>query len=208
MDFAGEFETHITIRAEQSEAIDRLARWAKDRGLKFTHIVLARGETPSQPMLTQHRHGTLDDALQTAHVLAAAAAEDGFEVTRLKIEVPPWNAGVPLSDEESAKHPAERYFEHHLKLLIAAEADLSLLVAVAQRHAAHLSRNARRTRADGSQERFITQRSLGVGRTNAEQRFEALLVELAGLGIQPVEVEQEFVVYDSNAAVDAGWLVG
>jgi hypothetical protein len=207
--FDGELETHVTVALDDDApngALARLRTWAASRGLKFTHIVLARGRTPSQPMLTQHTRGTLSDALALAGEMAGALRAERFVVSRVKVEATPWNAGVPPTDAEAAHHPPERYFEHHVKLLLLAGADVGPLAALAQRHAAHVSRNARRMRDDGRAERFVTQRCRGVGRDIAHARLVALRDALAGAGYEVIDVEEEFVVHDTNLAVDAGWI--
>jgi hypothetical protein len=73
-------------------------------------------------------------------------------------------------------------------------------------HEAHLSRNASREPVDGIEERFVTLRSYRVGRSTAEQRLHRLLAALERAGEQVIEVESEYAVYDSNLALDAGWL--
>lgn len=206
MDFEGEFESHVTLRLADVRQADELAAWAAGRGVKFTHILLSRGTMPSQPMLTRQGRGTLEGELAAARDLAEAATADGFVVVRVKVEAAPWNRGVPASDVEAAGHPPSRHFEHHVKLVLPPAADLTGLAAVAGRHGAHLSSNARRTRSDGKQERFVTQRCHAVGRDTAGWRLDALLVDLKRLGHEPAEVDREFVVVDSNAAVDDGWL--
>jgi hypothetical protein len=45
-----------------------------------------------------------------------------------------------------------------------------------------------------------------VGYTEACQRLEALQAAIAPLGHLVLEVEQEYVVYDNNLFVDAGWI--
>ena len=80
--------------------------------------------------------------------------------------------------------------------------------AVGAPERAAASRNARRIRDEGGHERFVTQRCGGVGRDAAGHRLDALLRALAGAGHAAVEVEREFVVYDDNPAVDAGWIDG
>ena len=160
-----EFETHVTVRAPcAAEDVTRLREWASSHELKFTHIILARGRTPSQPMLTRHGHGTLADEHARAAELAAALGADGFDVTRVKIEAAPWNVGVPRTDAAAAADPPQRYFEHHVKLLLPVEADAAPIVAVARPHGAHVSHNALRRRDDGRQERFVTQRVHRQGR--------------------------------------------
>ncbi|MWA06193.1 hypothetical protein F8568_038770 [Actinomadura sp. LD22] len=81
MDFAGDFETHVTVHP----AAGAVAGWAAARGLKFVHIVLDRGRVASQPMLTLRTRGTLAGALAAARTVADLRA-DGFEATRVKVE--------------------------------------------------------------------------------------------------------------------------
>jgi hypothetical protein len=203
VEFAGEFETHITVRAPDQAAIDALHTWARDRGLAFHHIVLARGQTPSQPMNGRHGRGTRSGELATANQLRRELALAGFVVSRVKIEASPRNRDVPRSDAEAANHSG-RYFEHHVKLALDPHADLAVLTAIAQEHAAHLSRNARRARDDGRHERFVTQRCQGVGAVAAGAALRTLLAALAEYEV--VSVEEEYVVHDSDPGVDAGWL--
>jgi hypothetical protein len=196
----GPFESHLTLAATAS--LEALRAFAAQQGVKVTHIVLAGGVSPSQPMLTRHARGTLQTELAALEALAAACAAAGFVVTRTKIEVESDHAAAPATAEE-ATDPAT-YFEHHLKLLLPREADLSPLLAIAQAHHAHLSRNALRTRADGRQERFVTQRRHHATRDQASAALAELRRALAGYSV--LEVEQEFVIYDSNLALDAGWI--
>ncbi|HEU5032390.1 MAG TPA: hypothetical protein VFV01_46250 [Spirillospora sp.] len=201
MDFAGDFETHVTVRPAAAQAV---AGWAAGRGLKFVHIVLERGRVASQPMLTLRTRGTLAGALAAAARTTARLRADGFDVARVKVEAAPWNAGVP-ADDADALGPAY-YFEHHLKLLLERGFDAGALAGAARPHAAHLSRNARRVRADGLQERFVTQRCRCVGSRTAARRLDALAGDLRARGHEIVAVEREFVVHDADESLDDGWI--
>lgn len=125
--FDGDFEIHLTVLADL-----RLAGFAAAQGLKYTHIVLDRGATPDQPMLTLRVRGPFADVAAEAHDWQARLGRDGFTVVRVKVEASPLNVGVP--------------------------------------------------------------------------QLDALLADLAAAGLTIVEVEQEYVVLDSNPAVDAGWI--
>lgn len=206
MEFAGEFETHLTVRLHDSPGIEALQHWATAHGLKCVHIVLDRGLSASQPMLTRHGAGTLAQEHAIAAALRELLEDAGFAVTRLKTEVPPWNQDVPESEEEARRHPPERYFEHHIKLLLGHETDTASLRQLAESYDAHLSRNALRIREGGLAERFVTQRCIGVGRGEAHRRLEALLDALRTAEYSIIEFEEEFVVYDSNLSLDDGWI--
>ena len=92
----GDFEFHITVSGEDAAG---LAEWAGERGVKFTHIVLARGETVSQPMLTVCAEGTDEAVLGEAEAMAGELRAAGLVVTRVKVEASPFAAGVPVTAE-------------------------------------------------------------------------------------------------------------
>jgi hypothetical protein len=206
MEFAGAFETHITVRATDSTDIDALRLWAERHNLAFHHIVLDRGQTPSQPMVSRRGRGRLSSELSAADELRRLLAAEAFAVSRIKIEATPQNDDVPTSDATAIGAHAGRYFEHHVKLALDPSADIVALAAIAVTHSAHLSRNARRVRAEGGHERFVTQRCFAVGRNTAREKLKSLLIALETLGHPILSVEEEFVVYDSNPGVDSGWL--
>ncbi|WP_432022932.1 hypothetical protein [Streptomyces parvus] len=219
----------MTVLCEGDE-LRRLERWAALRpDVKFTHIALARGRTASQPMLTlRGSRPSYEDELAAVRETGAALAGDGFAVARVKVECAPWSAEVPRDDAGvvGEEHPhGRRHFEHHVKLLLerveeaeegkegeeGEEAednygDRADLVAVAVRHGAHVSWNARRVRADGREERFVTQRCHRTGDRRAALALDALLAELAAYGYEVVDVEREYVLLDSGPELDEGWL--
>jgi hypothetical protein len=205
-EFAGEFETHITVQLGALQSNASVRDWGLRHGLKSLHIVLDRGDTVSQPMLTRRGQGVLSRELARALELSDELSRDGFVVVRIKIEAMPCNQDIPQSDADAESHSPTLYFEHHIKLAIDANTDLSALVALVQRHSANLSRNAFKMRSDGQEERFVTQRCRSVGRATARLRLDALLSALATDGYQVLRIEEEFVVHDSNIAIDAGWL--
>ena len=182
----------------------QLAEWADKHGFKFTHIVLDRGISISQPMITTHRHGAPGSIAAFASDLSMSLWTDGFRPRRIKIEVGLDAALVPADDLEGAARPDSNYFEYHFKLLLDGGADLRPLREIAQRHHAHVSRNNLKTRDDGTVERFVTLRCHDVGRETADRRSAALRAELAEYEI--VEYEAEYVVSDDNLALDDGWI--
>ncbi|WP_236068037.1 hypothetical protein [Streptomyces brasiliscabiei] len=212
-EFAGEFEIHLTV-APTAGAGDatatgddgRIRRWAGRHGVKYTRIVLDRGTTPDQPMLTVPGEGVLSARRAAARKWAARLAGEGFRVARVKIEAAPWNEDVPRTAAEARALPPGCYFEHHVKLALADDAEVAAVRSLAGRHRAHVSRNARRALGGSGHERFVTQRCRDVGRPEARRRLDALLDALAAAGFEAVEVEEEFVVHDDRPALDDGWI--
>ncbi|MDN3250297.1 MULTISPECIES: hypothetical protein [unclassified Streptomyces] len=194
-----QYETHVTVRCPEPGEAERLGRWAAAAGLKLTHIVLARGRTRHQPMLTLRGSRTYAQESRRAAETVARLRADGFRPVRVKIESSPWAAEVP-------RRPCGdgQYFEHHVKLLLTADADTAALAALVVPHGAHLSWNSRRVREGADHERFVTQRCHGVDAQGAGRALDGLLAVLAPLRV--LEVEREFVLHDSDMSVDDGWL--
>jgi hypothetical protein len=160
-------------------------------------------------MLTLTGTGTLAAQHEAASRLTAELADAGFRVTRVKVEAAPWTRGVPQSDAQARDLGPGFYFEHHVKLVCSGSPDeLARLAELVVPHRAHLSWNARRVRADGRAERFVTQRCFGVGDASADAALLDLRTALVADGREILSVEREFVVYDSDASLDAGWIEG
>jgi hypothetical protein len=206
MEFTGEFETHFTIQSDEPHQMVALRQWAKVHGLKFSHIVLSRGLSVSQPMLTRRGVGGLTSEIDVALEVAQSLAVEGYDVTRIKIEANPENEDIPASDEDLSYQTTDRYFEHHIKLLLDGSSDRARLLRIAQEQGAHLSRNAFCQREDGAEERFVTQRCHQAGRERARKSLKQLEQALRGEGFQILDVEEEYVVYDGNLTLDVGWL--
>jgi hypothetical protein len=207
-DYRGHFEVHLTTQADGPAVAGRFADWCRGRGLKCVRIILARGHTADQPMATWRRSSTeLSTVVDEANRLVADATTAGFAVVRVKVEADPHNSDVPVADADTADHDPTNYFEHHVKLRRVPDAPRDGLLAVCERHAAHLSRNAFRDGGD-TEERFVTLRGYGVGRTTALAGLDQLLADLRELGETVSESESEYCVHDTNLQLDAGWLPG
>lgn len=197
------FETHLTVDPRTMRHSGAIERFASEHGLKLLQIELPRGEHPCQPMLSWRAESTLPQSLSAATAMTQRLKTQGIRVLRTKIEASPFNAEVPQA-ESSRK--AGRYFESHVKVLLRTLADETALYAIAMAHGAHLSRNARRVRSDGRAERFVTLRSGSCGYPAFARDTAMLEAALAPRVERVLEVEIEYVVYDSNLAIDAGWL--
>ncbi len=206
LNYRGNFEIHLTVA--ETDELEMFRAWCETEGCKCIWIVLARGSHVQQPMATWRRTRTiLPDVFEEARQRARKLAHAGFRVVRVKIEADPSNEQVPMTDASASLETAGCYFEHHVKLQRQMNAERDVLLEICRRHSAHLSHNAWRKSVDGMEERFVTLRSYRVGRLEAEQQLQHLLAALRVAGEHVLEVESEYSVYDSNLALDDGWLV-
>jgi hypothetical protein len=199
------FEIHLTVKILGTGEEERFRRWADAAGFKCLFIQLDRGATPAQPMLTWHCEGSLASARTRAEEVRALLAAARFFVTRVKIETALNAPGVPQEDATGLLLPETQYFEHHVKLALPVGLNPPDLPVLVRRHGAQLSRNAL-CHAGAVEERFVTQRSRAVGRPSARRQLDGLLEALAGAGHAVLEVKEEFVLFDSNTALDRGWI--
>lgn len=203
--YRGHFEVHLTVRADG--ALHAFRAWCELEKCKCVRIVLARGVQVEQPMATWRRNDTiLPNVLAEATERARLLERIGLFVVRVKIEADSSNDDVPSTERDALLQPSGNYFEHHVKLRRVVAAGRELLLRVCLEHNAHLSQNAFREPAEGFEERFVTLRSYQMGRSASEERLNYLLAALDLAGEQIIDVESEYVVHDSNLALDAGWL--
>lgn len=201
--FGGAFEAHITVRCA-AEARAAFAETCDQLGLKHLDIELPSGQHVAQPMTATVHRGELRAVQEQVHELARLLVSRGHEVVRTKIEALPRNRELPQTDEAAAAEVG-RYFEYHLKVVVPPGLELEELQRVAQAHQARMSRNARRNRPDGSQERFLTLRLPGLGQVSADARFAALERAIAALPVAITRRVREYTVYDSHLGLDHGW---
>jgi hypothetical protein len=196
------FELHITV----NQNVDLMAfkAFCYQAGIKALVIDLG-ANVPAQPMTCSRITGSFSQAMLEANQLRDVLKNAGFEVTRVKLEAAPWNAGVPESDVQAQQAPSGNYFEHHTKLKLPKTANLRLLEMLCETNNAHLSRNAFKIFADGTSERLITQRHYGLGFSSATLRFNAFLEVLKSFDFKVEKTVSEYCVFDSNLELDAGW---
>lgn len=197
-------EVHVTVAPLVGEGLTAFRDQCHVLGVKALVIELGPA-LPVQPMTCTRVPGPFEDALREAARLREALTLAGFEVRRVKIEAAPWNAGVPVSDAEAATEPMGRYFEHHVRLILGSDDDLTPLQRVCQEHAAHLSRNPFKRRPDGRETRFVTVRLSGLGRERVEQRVQELHHDLRQQGFELESDVTEYCVYDDARNLDHGW---
>jgi inosine/xanthosine triphosphate pyrophosphatase family protein len=204
----GTFEAHVTVKADDApHDLDAFRAACTELGVKCISIELPEGETRAQPMTGSFHRGALLDVQREVVALAGELVRRGFTVTRTKIEAHGRLDWTPATDEEAARGPSTSYFELHMKLALPADADLTPLVRRFKELGAHLSRNAhKQAGSDGMAEHFVTVRAHRVGRITAEARFAAFCAEVEAGGYAVRNRIREYTVFDTNVALDRGWI--
>mmetsp|Transcript_27063 Transcript_27063/g.30180 ORF Transcript_27063/g.30180 Transcript_27063/m.30180 type:complete len:222 (+) Transcript_27063:67-732(+) len=211
----GLFEVHVTVKPPQTQAqgeasktIDEFKNLCKTLKCKPLYIELETGLTPTQMMTSSYHRGDITTVYAKCNEIAKKLEEGGFKVTRKKIEAMFSNKGVPDTKEEILKFPSTNYFEFHIKLDLtkSQSEDTSILQKLCDNHVAHLSRNAMTKKKDGGEFRFVTQRMYGIGKTLAGERFASCVDDFKKNGFVIHSSQREYAVYDSNIALDDGWI--
>lgn len=192
------YETHLTLDSHRSGGIESARAWAIKSGLKWTEIELSHGEHQLQPMITFWSSDPLESQRKTAKQIEEQLQPLGLQVVRFKTETAASEAQVAESGQ---------YFECHVKLHLKSSEDWDALLQVAHEKSAHVSRNARKVREDGTHERFLTLRSYECDGVEAQNKVKDLIAGLNAHGLNIMETESEFVVFDSNLSMDDGWEV-
>lgn len=184
------YEIHVTIDAIATSAWQAFEQRVASLGGKAMVIELARGDTPLQPMLTLGKTGKLDEVIRFAQTLSRELSQSGYQVLRCKIE----------QDANAGPEAAHHYFEWHGRVEVL-EADRLRLAEACREFGGHLSHNTIR----GSNQRYVTVRETGDYRQLAV-RVADLRAAMSGQGWEVGRQQWERVVYDSNLALDSGWL--
>jgi hypothetical protein len=116
--YAGQFESHVSVEAQDAQTLERFRETCGEIGVKCLLIELSRGVTRSQPMANSFHHGTFQQARSEVMDLAKFLARRGFPVLRVKIEAAPDNCDIPETDEHTKSLPPDNYFEFHAKLIL------------------------------------------------------------------------------------------
>lgn len=136
----------------------------------------------------------------------------GLRVIREKVESISANAGVPLDAEQGRASPADRYFEFHVLIDRRSgplsDDDMRSLRGLSDEFSAKLSRPVPLSyNAFKPSQRFLNLRARGVGLAQAMEPVNELSKAIERGGILEVKkVISEYICFDSNRAVDNGWL--
>lgn len=191
-----QFEIHITVTDLPATTEDSFITFCTTNNAKPLIIELAAGDVIKQPMLSQTLYAEqLNNALEHAHELSSKLQASGFVTNRIKIETPAIAAQYFEDNETDATH----YFEWHGKVKFERPEQL---LAICKLHNAHLSKN---TLKNDDTQRYVTIREYESYNIFCIRR-DLLISGLQNNGWQVSKQQSEYCAYDSNTAIDNGWL--
>lgn len=199
------FESHITIKLNNTTALSNFQKLCQHLQVKCLLIELPMGVNTFQPMTSLYHRGSFESVFNEVTSMAQRIMNNGFQVIRVKIEALISNLNIPISDEEAKKFP-NNYFEFHVLVELPTQNEVERLKIICEKHQAHLSQNAFKKSLNGVKQYFVTMRFYETGKSIAKSRFSMLLNELKKEQFSLSNQLQEYIVYDSNISLDAGWV--
>lgn len=210
---SGLFECHIfcTPLDPNPEEKERFVTACQEAGIKALCLGLDyEGKGVVNVLQSTKYYESQDARTPIAYMLRdAEALARHFEVVRLKLEAMAENPGIPLSDAQAKEIPGDSYFEYHIKVdaPVSPENDEALK---------HLARKLTETlgikipfscnNMRGKNQRFLNARTYGMGLEASSAVVEKICAAIREQGFPVGKVIREFIVFDTNKALDQGWL--
>ncbi|MBA2541680.1 MAG: hypothetical protein H0V17_18705 [Deltaproteobacteria bacterium] len=160
---------------------------------------------------SRYIEGDTAAAREAARVDAEVLRAAGFTVIREKVEALASDPGVPRDAAEATRSPADRYFEFHLlidgKRGPLSEDDMRGLRALSTEFSDRFARPVPLSyNALKPAQRFLNLRARACGLTEAMQPVAELAAAIASRELVVKKTIAEYICFDSNRAVDNGWL--
>lgn len=199
------FELHLSVPIKSTQAIqvfEEFERTCLALDIKPLVIHLQKPDSPHvglDVMTSSHFSGNYEDFKTYSAQLMTTLKEKGFEVVREKHE-------APLEEGQVAEDG--KYFEAHIALTISPH-EMSRIGSFAAANGLHLSRNPFKFLGDSRIVQMLTARSyynVTARQFNTWVNYLATKVDSA-FGDENiwVDIEREFVLFDSNKAHEGTW---
>jgi hypothetical protein len=190
------YEIHITVGVDAGdpEEIDRFKRNAERLGTKG--IVL--DAFPLIEIMTSSRfQGGQNDAFREMTRLVIGLTGLGYPVLRSKVE-------TDLTNPTCLTPLPNQYFEAHIQVLLNSDG-YRLLKDLQEGLDFHVSSNIAKPMVEDRTVYIVTIREYHTFPDKFANRVEGFCNILRAEGINPMEVESEFAIYDSNPEHDNPW---
>eukprot|EP01118_Nematostelium_gracile_P012107 TRINITY_DN4378_c0_g1_i1.p1 TRINITY_DN4378_c0_g1~~TRINITY_DN4378_c0_g1_i1.p1 ORF type:complete len:230 (-),score=60.98 TRINITY_DN4378_c0_g1_i1:434-1123(-) len=209
----GVFEIHIFVLPlnPNEETIEKFRNACTTNGMKPLLLFLqyddgAKGVLQSSCYVSGDFATAYAKSLENVEALKSA----GFEVVRNKIEALASNEGVPQKENDPMQ--PNLYFEFHILVSKLDNSpleleDIDFLVDTSQKLSSDLqlciplSWNYLKP-----SQRFLNTRTYNIGREESSKMVDLISTKVIDHNLKIAKVISEYIVYDTNKALDNGWL--
>lgn len=108
-DFAGEFESHITVLCDDDK-FELFRTRCEELSAKALIIELNVGDRPVQPMLCKRHAASASNTLRDISRMVDSLERE-FDIERVKVEASLNNNGIPELEGSAVNLPPDFYFE-------------------------------------------------------------------------------------------------
>jgi hypothetical protein len=196
----GIFKVHITVDNEHS---DKFLNISQANGIKTNSIYLPNAYQRKQLMTSRIHNGSYPALLEEMKTLISEKYQD-CRITRLKIKSLMSNEKVPGSDIEKVLYWEKKstYFEFHYKIRHCSRHSLELIKDLCRKRCISFTCIVYKKLAESECYCIVTMRLFDVGKVRACRENDYIVRFLKKNWLEPFQVENHFVVYDSNIDLD------
>jgi hypothetical protein len=207
------FEAHLFVGPinPSIELQQEFVTFCRSLGLRALNLGLNFESAGVNTVLQTTKYYKVPSPLQALEqmVIDAEKLSDKFEVVRIKLESLATNDGIPHSDEEALSIPGDTYFEYHIKLkdMEINETNDKKLKELSAKLTEELNIKVPFSCNNlPDYQRFLNARTYKLGFQNSYALIDTIANAIHKNGFTIDRIVSEFIAYDTNKALDQGWL--
>ena len=210
---ADTFEAHLFVGPinPSVELQQEFVKVCRSLGLRALNLGLNFEGAGVNTVLQTTKYYKVTSPLQALEQMVEDAKKlsESFEVVRIKLESLAINDGIPQTDAEALAIPGDTYFEYHIKLkdVEINQSNDDKLKALSQQLTQELNIKVPFSCNNLPDfQRFLNARTYRLGFQNSYALINKITEAIKENGFTIDRIVSEFIAYDTNKALDSGWL--
>lgn len=207
------FEAHLFVGPinPSTELQQNFVRMSRALGMRALNLGLNFENAGLNTVLQTTKYYKVASPLQALEqmVIDAEKLSEHFEVIRIKLESLASNNGIPQTDAEALNIPGDTYFEYHIKLkdVEINQINDDKLKALSLKLTQDLNIKVPFSCNNlPDYQRFLNARTYKLGFENSFALVDRIKNAIIENGFLIDRIVSEFIAYDTNKALDSGWL--
>lgn len=207
------FEAHLFVGPinPPQELQQEFVRFCKSLGLRALNLGLNFEGAGVNTVLQTTKYYKVPSPMHALEQMISDSEKlsEKFEVVRIKLESLATNDGVPQTDENAHEIPGDTYFEYHIKLkdVEINESNDNKLKSLSQKLTNELNIKVPFSCNNlPDYQRFLNARTYKLGFKNSYALIDKIADAIKENGFTIDRIVSEFITYDTNKALDQGWL--